>query len=339
SPVAWIVAAWRLRPFTALLTLAVITAPWYLLVGWHTDDEWLVRFFGRHNIGRFLSPMENHHGPFWYYVPAVLFGFFPWSIVLPQAVVRAATQLRQSASWASWLFLTCWAGVWIGFFSCSGTKLPSYTTPAFPALAVMTAAWIDGWLTDATKVNRWFLYQSMVSLGVVGVAFMVAMPIAARYILPGEALLGIVGVPLVAGSIAGLVWAVRRPHRAAAALAISALSFMVLMFAFAAVRASRHQNSNALVAALNESDSPLDPAAFDLTVPSTVYYTGCQIPQFTEADDALRYLESSPRSLLVTYARGYEELRPRLPGDVTIVARQQRFLRRSDVIVLGHRSV
>jgi hypothetical protein len=202
----------------------------------------------------------------------------------------------------------------------------------------MTAAWIDHWLTVPEKLNRWLLHQSMASLGIVGVGFIVAMPIVARYVLEGEALLAILGVPLVAGSIAALVWAVRRPHRAAAALAVSSLAFILLSFGFAAVRASRHQNSNALVQALQGRDSPLEPAAFDFSVPSLVYYSGRSIPQFGNADDALRYLRASPRSLLVMYARGYEELRPRLPSDVTIVARQRRFLRRSEVFVVGHTS-
>lgn len=338
SPVAWLAAGWRLRPLTALLTVAAIAAPWYLAVGSVTHGGWLAGFLGHHNIGRYLKPMEGHQGPIWYYVPAVLFGFFPWSIVLPQAVVRVVVQARRSAAWAAYLFLACWAGVWIGFFSFSGTKLPSYVTPAFPALAVMTAAWIDSWLAEPHKLNRWFLRQSMVSLGISGIGFLVILPILARYVLPGEAILGIVGLPLVIGGIAAFVWAVDQPRRAAAALAASMLVFMLLMFSFAAVRASRHQNSMALSAALR-GEWRLRPAAFDFAVPSMVYYARCHIPHFGQAEHALQHLASSPQALLVTHSHGYEELRPHLPRDITIVSRQQRFLRKSEVLVLGHKSL
>lgn len=338
SPLAWLTAAWRLRPFTALAVFVAIAAPWYLLVGIATDGEWLMGFLGRHNLSRYLQPMEGHQGPVWYYVPAVLFGFFPWSVVLPQAVVRAVAQSRQTAAWAAYLFLACWAGVWMGFFSLSGTKLPSYITPIYPALAVMTAAWIDRWLAEPFKLNRSCLRLSLASIGLCGIAFLIVLPILDHYFLRGEAILGIVGLPLVIGSLASLAWSLHQPRRAAAALAASALVFMILTFSFAASRASRHQNSVALAETLR-GDRRLKPAAFDLAVPSMVYYARRQIPHYSKAEHAVRYLAASPHAVLVTHSGGYDELRPRLPEDITIVSRQQRFLRRSEVLLLGHKSV
>ncbi|HVX10631.1 MAG TPA: glycosyltransferase family 39 protein [Pirellulales bacterium] len=338
SPVAWLVAAWRLRPITALFVVGAIAVPWYVVVGLQTDGRWLAGFFGQHNVGRYLSPMEGHRGPFWFYVPAVLFGFFPWSTFLPQAVVRTAKLVRQSPSWAAYLFLACWAGTWIGFFSFSGTKLPSYVTPAYPALAVMTAAWIDAWLAQPSSVSRWFLRQSIVSLGLAGALLAIVLPIVAHYLLPGEEVIGLAGLTLLAGIVPAAFWAVSKPQRAAVALAVAALAFMVSAFGFAAVRASRHQNSAALVDVLRSGDSGYEPAAFDFSTPSLVYYAHQRVPQFMLADDALKHLQSSPRALVVTDSRRYEELRSRLPGDVAIVARRPRFLRTGaiDVVVLGH---
>jgi 4-amino-4-deoxy-L-arabinose transferase-like glycosyltransferase len=336
SPLAWCTAAWQLRPFTGMLMLAAIAGPWYLAVGLRTDGDWLTGFLGRHNVSRYLSPMENHSGPIFYYIPAVLCGFFPWSTFLPQAVVRAGRQIRQSASWAAYLFLTCWAGVWIGFFSLSGTKLPSYVTPAYPALAVMTAAWIDGWLTEPAKINRWLLRQSVASLMVVGTLIAALLPVVAYYVLPGEAVLAAVGVTLAVGAALALRWVVRQPPRAAAILAATSLVFIVSLFGFGAVRASHHQNSTVLIEFLRQSGSRPELAAFDFTVPSQVYYSHGHVPQFSEAEDAIYHLQSSPNAVVMTYTRGYEELKPHLPQDVTVLARQQRFLRRSEVIILGH---
>jgi 4-amino-4-deoxy-L-arabinose transferase-like glycosyltransferase len=338
SPAAWLVAVWRLRPLTALFVLAVVAMPWYLIVGLRTEGEWLPGFFGRHNFGRYLSPMEGHGGPFWYYVPAVLFGFFPWSTFLPQALVRAGREMRQSTRWAAWLLLACWAGTWIGFFSLSGTKLPNYVAPSFPALAIMTAAWFVGWLTQPRTVSGWFLRQSIVSLALVGLALIIALPVLDHYVLPGEAVLGIIGVPLMLGAFMALIWVGHRPRFAAGALATCSLAFIILTFGFAAVRVSRHQNSNALVAALREYDSHAQAATYGLCVPSQVYYSRLQVPQYAYAADATAYLNASPQAVLVTDTTGYDELHERLPGDVTVVARQKRFLRHSEVIVLGHRS-
>ncbi|HWB08474.1 MAG TPA: glycosyltransferase family 39 protein [Pirellulales bacterium] len=335
SPISWCVAAWKLRPFTAALVVAVIAAPWYVVVAMRTDGDWLAGFLGRHNVGRYLSPMENHSGPLFYYILAVLFGFFPWSTFLPQAVVRVARQIRQSTSWAAYLFLACWAGVWIAFFSFSGTKLPSYVTPAYPALAVMTAAWVDGWLSEPAKVNRWLLRQSVASLAIAGILLVVLLPIAAHYVLPGEAMLAVVGVPLMVGGLFAVRWVVRQPPRAAATLAVMSLAFTMSLFGFAAVRVSRHQNSAALIELLREVRERPALAAFDFTVPSLVYYSQGHVPQFWQAEEAITYLQSEPQAVLITYTRGYDELRPRLPSDVTILARGQRFLRKSEVIILG----
>ncbi|HQU46304.1 MAG TPA: glycosyltransferase family 39 protein, partial [Pirellulales bacterium] len=336
SPAAWFVAGWKLRPLTALLMLALIALPWYLAVGFKTDGDWLAGFFGHHNVSRFLSPMEGHHGPFFYYVLAIAFGFFPWTIFLPQALMRAGRKLRGDPAWAAYLFVVCWAGVWTVFFSFSGTKLPSYVTPAYPALALIAATWIDAWLAEPDKVNRWVLRQSLATLILVGIAAMVLLPILALYVLPGEAVLGVVGLVLAAGGSAALGWAVRRPDRAAMCLAATSLTFMLSLFGFAAVRASQHQNSAALIRSLRASSPNPQFAAFDFAVPGLVYYSQSRVPQYKQADDAVRYLQSSPQALVITYTRGYEELRPLLPADVTVVARERRFLRRSEVIVLGH---
>ena len=73
----------------------------------------------------------------------------------------------------------------------------------------------------------------------------------------------------------------------------------------------------------------------DFTVPSLVYYSRGHVSQFQEADEAIEYLRNEPQGVVITYTRGYEELKPRLPSDVVILAKRQRFLRRSEVIILG----
>ena len=40
----------------------------------------------------------------------------------------------------------CWFGVWFVFWSICKTKLLHYLLPAYPALALLTACFIDRWL-------------------------------------------------------------------------------------------------------------------------------------------------------------------------------------------------
>jgi 4-amino-4-deoxy-L-arabinose transferase-like glycosyltransferase len=130
----------RLRPLYlpsgALLFLAV-AAPWHALAALH-NPMWMHRYFVYEHFERFTSAAANRPGPWWYFVPIVLLGLFPWTGFLCGGM-RAAGQ----GGWAdraknadSWFFLT-WAGFMFLFFSASQSKLPPYILPVFPALAVL----------------------------------------------------------------------------------------------------------------------------------------------------------------------------------------------------------
>ncbi|HEX7450004.1 MAG TPA: glycosyltransferase family 39 protein [Pirellulales bacterium] len=339
SPAAWVQGLWKLRPFTALMMVAVVALPWYAAVGVRTDGDWLTGFFGRHNVGRFLSPMEGHRGPIVYYLPAVLFGFFPWSILLPAAVWRLRRRLKTDPAWAAYLFLTCWAGVWIGFFSISGTKLPSYVLPAYPALAVLTAVWLDTWIARPQLVSRWLPRAGLAIFAVCGAGICVGLLVFVRRALPGDAWVACVGAPLMVGGVFGYRWTFRRPQRAVAALGLGSLAFIIVTFGFAAAAVSRHQNSAPLVSLARRLQSgPLRLATFDYSPPSLVFYARNRVEPFYAAGEVARYLAESPQAMVVCTAGDYERLEPALPKGVEVVARQRRFLRTGEVLLIGRPS-
>jgi len=131
-------------PLGILLFLA-IALPWYLLAGARTGGDLVSGFILKHNVGRFLEPMESHGGPFFYYLPILLAGFFPWAAFLPQALAAGFRSPRFTGRFPGFLRLqVIWAAVVLLFFSASGTKLPNYILPCFPALALLTAYWVEG---------------------------------------------------------------------------------------------------------------------------------------------------------------------------------------------------
>ncbi|MCS7305515.1 MAG: glycosyltransferase family 39 protein [Thermoguttaceae bacterium] len=85
---------WQLRPITGLALCTLIAVPWYVLVGLQTDGQFLWQFFWEQNVLRTMKPMQGHSGPFWYYIPAILVGFFPWSIFLGPALVELVRGIR-----------------------------------------------------------------------------------------------------------------------------------------------------------------------------------------------------------------------------------------------------
>ncbi len=65
---AFPIVFWRLRPLTAIVAVLLIAGPWFVAVAVKTDGAFIREFFGVHNFGRFLKPMENHRGPVFYYL-------------------------------------------------------------------------------------------------------------------------------------------------------------------------------------------------------------------------------------------------------------------------------
>ncbi len=70
------------RLLGGVLLLGLVAIPWYALVGVETKADFLIGFLLKHNLGRFVEPMEKHGGSPFYYVFVVLVGFGPWAVFL-----------------------------------------------------------------------------------------------------------------------------------------------------------------------------------------------------------------------------------------------------------------
>ena len=121
----------RLVPGVALFLL--IAAPWFVAVS-AANAEFAHFFFVQEHFQRFTTQMHQRVHPGWYFIPVLAAGMAPWLVPLGHAAVRA---LRRGTD--TELLLWTWALVVFVFFSASGSKLPPYILPIFPALAVLAA--------------------------------------------------------------------------------------------------------------------------------------------------------------------------------------------------------
>lgn len=94
-------------------------------------------FFLTHHLGRGTQAMETHHGPVFYYIPVILLG---GGFLIPFLVHES---LRTRFQYSRFGFPLTFAGATLAFFSISATKLPHYTWPIWPALALQTLTLID----------------------------------------------------------------------------------------------------------------------------------------------------------------------------------------------------
>lgn len=142
------------------LVFALVAAPWYALElharGWAFVEGFLLK----HNVRRFTGVISGHSGPFFYYVPVVAAGFFPWTAFLPPAIRWAWPSgwcglRRPTDREAFGLFLLVWIGVVLVFFSAAGTKLPNYVASLYPALALLVGLWAERFIAGAPGADRW----------------------------------------------------------------------------------------------------------------------------------------------------------------------------------------
>ncbi len=333
-------SVWQMRPLTAVVVVAIVAVPWFVLVGLRTDGVWLTRFFGEQNFARAIKPFQGHSGPFLYYIPAILIGFFPWSVFLGPSFVESWRKIRQRHAWRNgYIFVACWLGVFVLFWSLVSTKLPHYVLTAYPALALLTAGFIDGWIADPAHVRRYWGRNAAITLIVVGLGIVIAIPIIAAIFLPGEWSIGLVGLILVAGGVVYWYYLEHdRPARAAVVFTVTSVAFLTAIFGFAAIRVDRHQNAEVLIAKIRRSSpGTTQLAAYKFLKESYVFYAGCRIPCYAEPAGLREFLDGAECPYIITNDEQEEELQRHFPGEFSVLARRPRFLHSGEVVVLTRR--
>ncbi len=230
----------RLRPFylpTGAVLFLSIAAPWHLLAA-QRNDAWAHFYFIREHWVRFTTTEHGRFEPWWYFIPVVLGGLFPWMGFLWHALrdALAGGWARRRENADAW-FLVTWAAFVFLFFSKSQSKLIPYVLPVFPPLAVLLGAWLAQAVTEDARprlrLGVWVFSIIAAALGL-GIACAVLRPGLIRHAAQMEALRadGLYSAfALVAGAF-GVHWLWRR-RSALAVVTTMAVSVSVLLLALA----------------------------------------------------------------------------------------------------------
>ncbi|MFO0967579.1 MAG: glycosyltransferase family 39 protein [Gemmataceae bacterium] len=235
------------RLLLGVLAFVATAAPWYGWVGVTTKGEWLKGFFFRHNVDRFLSPMESHDGFPGFYLLVVLLGTLPWSVFFgfswwygfwslwPSWGERrnsGAWRARWTETWrrcadredgdtllraARYRFLVVWMLLYLLFFSVAATKLPNYVLPAVVPFCLLTARFLERWRRGAIRPSFVGLRLGLACLLLFGAGLTIgllivsgATPIAGmRRVYPALAPWAGLGALPIAGAALGW-WLLRR---------------------------------------------------------------------------------------------------------------------------------
>jgi 4-amino-4-deoxy-L-arabinose transferase-like glycosyltransferase len=167
---AW--GRWREVPWIPGLALyAAVGLSWYAAEAWVHGRPFVDAAFGYYTVGRFFGVVEGQSGPWYYYVPVVLFGAMPWMAFWPAA---AAYHFRRHGHDDASLFVLLWVAVAFVFYSVAGTKVPNYILPIYPFAALGVGALWDSALgaqdaARAVSASAWGL-AALVAALYVGIA-------------------------------------------------------------------------------------------------------------------------------------------------------------------------
>ena len=304
-------ALWRrLHLVTGALVYLAIAAPWFVIVS-QRNPEFFDFFFIHEHFTRFLTTEHRREGPWWYFIPIFIVGILPWLTVLAWMAGRAWTEARPTARGFSWpRFAIAWSVFIFVFFSASGSKLPSYILPIFPALAL-----VIGW--QLNRIARSTLLRLVAPL-VVAMALLTIVALAGfgaiaqriaderqplAPLLAYGAWIRIAFVVALAGGILAWWWLARGERtRPILTLALASLAWTQLMVTgFDALAESRSTEPILLRASARGALAPdvsfYSVKMYDQTLP---YYLGRTVTLVAHADELAMGIELEPDKAIAT---------------------------------------
>lgn len=222
------VTVWkRMHWGIGMLLFMLIAAPWFYLV-MKANPEFFQRFFIYEHYTRFTTRELGRYQPWYYFVPVLLLGMLPWTVLMFDTLLHTwKSSARADKEFNPERFLLVWVVFIYLFFSVSGSKLPSYLLPMFPALALLM-----GKQLAAMPAHR--LFWLIVPVLPLALAALAAAPFTARAAdtplqlqMYGEYANWLVAAALVwlAGVAAALLW-LRRDNKPLAVLLLAFCSLV-----------------------------------------------------------------------------------------------------------------
>ena len=358
---------WAMRPVLAACVILLVALPWFLLVDFRTQGDFTQLFFVGEHFGRATTALENHSGGFWFYPLAILVGFFPWSVlwgpvlvgvVLAKKRFSPGDNIQTDPSFESNrnanTFLVCWVAIQVIAFSLVQTKLPSYVTPCYPALAGLAAMCLVELAGNKKRVHAGWFYAAFGGLALTGLAIIFGVGYAASNYLPGQIWLAAIGVaPLVAGIVMMTCLYRGQSKLVPVLFANGAFVFALCLFGFGTVSLDREQQSDLLMSEINDRPQAAV-ATYGVLESSWIYYANRPIHEIAIRKTGLAsvapprpfwkpkprisvdsFLAQNPDSLFIATDDTVDSIKERLPVDYQVIQTADYFLKNKRLFLLG----
>ena len=162
----------HLKFLRGILLMLAVVALWGIPALVQTHGQFLAIGIGRHVISRSLATMEGHGASSFgmyllllpFYFVTIFVSFFPWSIKLPWLIRQLWRQKKAGIADPGYSrdpldnYLITGIAIIFVIFTLVATKLPHYTLPAFPLLALLLAR---HWQGAAAITNHGSLFRTV----------------------------------------------------------------------------------------------------------------------------------------------------------------------------------
>ncbi|MBC8129069.1 MAG: glycosyltransferase family 39 protein [Rhizobiaceae bacterium] len=198
----------RLRPLRGGLLMSLIVLPWLVLITVESGGAFWQESVGRDLLGKVVEGQESHGFPPGYFALTYSLFFWPFGLM---AIGAGLAAMNRMAEHPALRFCLAWYIPFWVVFEAIPTKLPHYTLPAFPALALLI-----GWAAtlplarSVVPLRRWqtaLWWLSAFGLAVVTAAIVVV-ALGAAPILTGT--FAWIGIPIAGFAVAAAWLAVPR---------------------------------------------------------------------------------------------------------------------------------
>jgi 4-amino-4-deoxy-L-arabinose transferase-like glycosyltransferase len=196
----------------------VLVLPWFLYAGFKYGNAFLWEFFVNCHWNRLIH--AEHHGfnTLYFYPAVITVGLIPWTCYLP--FVGAGFRRLKT----EYLFAIVWFVVMFIIFSAAQSKLSTYISPVFPALAMLIGLSLT---SGQIAKRRVFVVAALLAIAGIGlgVAPLFLNKDYPDFVVPGLMSFGVIAI----GLFFAAVFVIRRRfHTALTASVIGMIGFAVI---------------------------------------------------------------------------------------------------------------
>lgn len=278
----------RLWYLPGFLLFAGVICAWGVPFWASLGTKQVLSMFTRETSGRFVSGYA-HPEPFYYYVPAFMMGFFPWSAFV---FVPIVSLFKKSAGMPpekkkETCFLVSWMVISLVFFSLSKSKLMTYILPLSPSVVLLILPLSR--LQAEQKLVKWIAAASWAVAGIfTAIPVVILLTMSKWAPADREFSMGDIIIPiavLFAGALAALIAFARKRRfsQVQMILCITICALLPLVSVYLAENLGANRSARDIVEQGRLRDvkgyTLVSPGRF---LPSLVFYSGHEV---VEMDD------------------------------------------------------